>query len=153
MKKFFLQHWHYLLIIFPLLIFIYSICDRNFYIGGDVMIPLNPTSNILKIFLWDTGVESFNYVGFFWFAFYYLFSLIGISAFITQKILLVLLLTIGFTFTYLSYKELFRDTKYSDDKLALLAAVIFTFNPIYFLLVNACLFLYGFPVCFYFLIK
>jgi hypothetical protein len=117
------------------------------------MVPLNPLNNIQRIFLWDNGIESFQYAYFFWLAFYYLFSLIGISAFITQKILLVLLLIIGFTFTYLSYKELFRDTKYSDAKLAFLAAVIFTFNPIYFLLVNAYLPLYGFPVCFYLLIK
>lgn len=153
MKKFFLQHWHYLLVIPPLFIFVFSIWDRNFYIGGDVMIPLNPLNNIWKIFLWNNGIESFQYAYFFWFAFYYLFSLIGFSAFIIQKILLVLLLIIGFTFTYLSYKEFFRNTKYSDDKLAFLAAVIFTFNPIYFLLVNAYLPLCGFPVCFYFLIK
>lgn len=153
MKKFFLRHWHYLLIIFPVLIFIYSIWDHNFYIGGDVMVPLNPLNNIQRIFLWHNGLESFSYAGFFWFAFYYLLSLIGFPAFVTQKILLVLLLIIGFTFTYLSYRELFRDTKYDDDKLAFLAAVIFTFNSIYFLLVSTYLPLYGFPVCFYFLIK
>ena len=117
------------------------------------MIPLDPANNIRKVFLWDNGMESFQYAYFFWFAFYYLFSLAGIPAFISQKILLVLLLIIGFTFTYLSYRELFKNTKYNNAELAFLAAVIFTFNPIYFLLVNAYLPLYGFPVCFYLLIK
>ena len=118
------------------------------------MVPLNPINNIRRVlFLWNNGVESFEYAGFSWFAFYYPFSLMGIPAFVTQKILLALLLIIGFTFTYLSYRVLFRDTKYGDAKLAFLAAVVFTFNPIYFLLLNAYLPLYGFPVCFYFLIK
>lgn len=153
MKKFFLRHRHYLLIIFPLFIFIYSIWDHNFYIGGDVMVPLNPVNNIQKMFLWDNGLESFQYAGFLWFAFYYLFFLIGLPVFVIQKILLVLLLIVGFVFMYLSHKELFKNTKYSDPKLSFLAAVIFTFNPIYFLLAGAGLFLYGFPVCFYFLIK
>ena len=74
MKKFFLRYWYYLLVIFPLVIFVYSIQGHNFYIGGDVMVPLNPVNNIQRIFLWDNGIESFRYVGFFWFAFYYLFS-------------------------------------------------------------------------------
>ncbi len=146
-------HWHFLLVFGPLLVFIYSIWDRNVYIGGDIMIPLDPINNFDRIYSWDNGLESFRYAYVLWFGFYYLLFLVGIPVFITQKVLLVLPLTIGFTFTYLLYKELFGNTKYGDPSLAFLSAVIFTFNPIYFMLPTGYLPLYGFPICYYLLIK
>jgi len=153
LKKFLSRYYLYGLFFVVLLLFIRSIWDGYTYIGGDVMIPLHPGNALQKIFLWNNGRESFGYISILWFAFYYLFFCLGLSGFVAQKILLVVLLVMGFVFTALTYRELFRGTRYDTSELRLLAATVFTLNPIYFLLCVTYTPLYGFPVCFYFLLK
>ncbi len=153
MKKFLSRYYLYGLLFIALLLFIRSIWDGYTYIGGDVMIPLHPGNAFQKMFLWNSGRESFGYIYILWFGFYYLFSCLGLGAFVAQKILIVCLLVMGFVFTALSYRELFRGTRYDTSELRLLAATVFTFNPIYFLLCVTYAPLSGFPVCFYFLLK
>lgn len=152
-KKFFFENWYFIILIIPIIIFIYSMWDNRYYIGGDVMIPLHPLNNLYKVFMWTGGMESLHFLHLFWYLYFAAFEVLGISSLIAQKVFIILLLAVGFVFTYLLHKELFLDTPYADKKTSYLSALVFTFNPIFFLLVTSYLPLYGFPVCLYFFLK
>ena len=153
-KDIFKKNWYYLLLIGALALFVWSILDKNYYIGGDVMFPIYHTDFFKKIFLWNNGGESLEYMHFFWYMFFGLLRQTGLSGYVAQKILIVALQIIGFSFSYLLSKELIFDKNTKEEnKWAILSGAIFTFSPIYFLLVTAYLPLYGFPVCLYLLVR
>jgi len=141
------RHWPIIISIAGIATFLFSIADKNYYIGGDVMYPMNISD---KMFMWNSYGESLEYLHVFWYWFYGFLNLIKIPSFLTLKILIVLLFTTGFVFTYLLFREIFPEY---HKKWAYLSAMFFILNPIYFLLVTAYLPLYGFPVCLYFLVK
>jgi|GEM_PF-4624984 len=140
-----------------LIFFIGSIWDRNYYIGGDIIFPLNPKNNILKsIYLWEEqndGFSFFKYMLFCWQFIFYIFSLINIPSDIIIKIFIVLLYILGFISTALLYKIIFKNTKYDNNFFAVLCAVIFFLNPSAILILVGSTPLYGFPICLYLLVK
>ncbi|MBU0534993.1 hypothetical protein KKC62_02385 [Patescibacteria group bacterium] len=136
-----------------LVVFACSMMDKNYYIGGDVMFPLNPLNNVNKSFMWDAGSESQNSSHFFWYLFYFILGSIGVPSFIAHKILILTLIILGFVFSYLLFKELFTNAVANVGKGALAAATFYVLNPIYYLVVDAYLPLYGFPICSFLLIK
>lgn len=149
------------LFIIPLIllaIFIASIWDRNFYIGGDIVLPLHPKTNIDKsIFLWEgenRGLSFFKYTLLIWQIPFYLFALVGIAPDIGIKLFDILILVIGFIFTYLLYRLLLRDTKYNSKELGLLCGLLFSLNAssITFILPGT-IYLSALPLCSYFVIK
>ncbi len=118
------------------------------------MFPLYGTDFFKKIFLWNSGGESLEYMHFFWYLYFGLLRQMGFSGYVAQKVLIVLLEVIGFLFSFLLYKELIPHKNSNEaNKWAVLSGAIFTFSPIYFLLVTAYLPLYGFPVCLYLLVR
>ncbi len=150
----FRKKWYFFLLIGALFLFVWSILDKNYYIGGDVMFPMYNTDFLKKIFLWNNGGESLEYMHFFWYLYFGLLRLFGLTGYTAQKILIITLVIIGFLFSYLLYKELVSDKNTKEEnQWAILSGAIFTFSPIYFLLVTAYLPLYGFPVCLYLLVK
>lgn len=146
----------YILLLLVSVIFVISIWDKNLYFGGDIIFPLSPKDNILKIYSWleeNGGTLSYHSNLTFWYIFFYVFSVLGLSVVVTQKIFIIILLVTGFVFSYLLHKLLFRKTEFSGRLSSLLSSVVFTFNPIYLLLPNAYPSLSGFPVGLYFLCK
>lgn len=151
------KNWFLFFPVLILVIFIISIWDRNFYIGGDLINPLNPQNNILKsIYLWEEengGLSFFKYMYLFWQVLFYLPSLFHIPADIGIKIFITFFYIIGFVFAYLTYKILFKGTKYDNKILVFTAAIIFILNPSAILVLIGSYPLYSFPVCSYFLLK
>lgn len=121
------------------------------------MYPINPQNTIMKsIYVWDEqngGQNFFGYAPLLWGSFFYLLSLFSIPPNYSEKILIILMFSLGFIFTYLSHRLLFKNTKYADKKLAIFAAFIFTLNPSVILMPGAYPPLFAFPVCYYFLLK
>lgn len=140
-----------------LVIFIVSIWDRNFYIGGDLIFPLAPQNNILKaLYLWqeeNSGLSFFRYMFLIWHVPFLIPSLFKIPADVGIKIVIILFYVVGFIFTYLTYRVLFKKTKYDDKVFALITAIIFILNPSAILVIIGFHPLYSFPVCAYFLLK
>lgn len=153
----FRQNWFFLIPVFLLLVLIFSMWDTNYYFGGDFIFPLKPLDNIQKVIsLWveqDGGSSYFKYVLFLWEGFFYLLARINIPSYISMKILIVILYVLGFICTYFLHLSLFRETKFGDKKIAFLAALIFILNPAAVLIIVGTVPLYGFPICFFFLIK
>ncbi len=141
----------------PLIIFLISIWDRNFYIGGDLIFPLAPQNNLLKaIYLWQEengGLSFFRYMFLIWHVLFLVPSFFKIPADVGIKIVIVFFYVIGFIFTYLTYRILFKKTRYNEKIIALTAAMIFILNPTAILVVIGFHPLYSFPVCAYFLLK
>lgn len=154
---FFKKNWLYFTPILLLGIFIISIWDKNYYIGGDLMFPLKAQDSILKsIYLWveeNGGGSFFSYTLLLWQGFFYVLSLVGIPSFLSIKIFIVLLYSLGFIFAYLTFKNLFKETRYREDKFAFLSAFLFFLNPAAILVLVGAIPLYAFPVGFYFIIK
>ena len=151
------RRWLFFIPLFLLLILLFSMWDTNYYFGGDFIFPLKPQDNIQRAMtLWeeqDGGGRYFNYVLFLWEGFFYLLSLINIPSYISMKILIAVLYVLGFVCTYSLYLLLFKGTKYDNKLCAFLTAIIFTLNPAAVLIVVGTVPLYGFPICFFFLIK
>ena len=147
------DNWYFYALIIPLLLLIRSISDGQYYVGGDVMIPIDPSNNLHKLQLWYSGKESLHYLHTLWYFYYATFSLFGITALTAQKVLIVLTYLVGFISTYLLHTELFHGKPYGTKQWAYLTALFFTFNPIHFLLVISYLPLYGFSLCLYLLLK
>ena len=151
------DHWLYLIPVLLLVVFITSIWDRNFYIGGDIVLPLNPQNNIFKsIFLWEgenRGMSFFRYALLIWQVPFYILSSSGVSPLICIKIFIIVILIIGFIATYFLYKLLFKDTVYSDQKLALLSGFIFIFSASQINILAGTIFLSALPLCTYFVVK
>src|SRR5688500_2133295 len=85
------QKYRFIIIpLFLLLLFILSIWDRNYYIGGDLIFPLKPHDNIIRsIFLWEEqngGFSFFKYMLFFWQGIFYVLSFLHIPNDISIKI-------------------------------------------------------------------
>lgn len=160
MKK--LIHWiknNYLFLLPLLLIFIFiiSIWDKNTYIGGDLILPLNPQNNIYKsIYLWDQsnrGFSFFEYMRLSWQIPFYIFSLLGIPPFVGIKIFITIILVIGFTFTYLLFRALFRNTEYNRKDLAVFCAFVFILSASPLNILAGSIFLSALPLCSYLLVK
>src|SRR3989344_2113480 len=156
-QQFIRQNWLYFIPILLLLIFIGSNWDRNYYFGGDLMYPINPLNSIFRsIYLWEGlngGVSFFKYFLIFWQGFFYVLSLIQIPIDIIIKIFITTIYVLGFIFSYLLYRVLFKKTKWGTKKLALLFALFFFLNPAAILVVVGTLELYAVPICAYFLVK
>lgn len=150
-KKYVLKHWYLLVIAVLMILFAYTIFDGNYYIGGDVMIPLYKGDILNKIYLWNSAGDSLEFLHLFWYLYFGFFSLINISGDMAQKILIITLFVVGFMSTTLLFKEVFAN-KYSQ-RWAYLSGLIYVLSPIYFLLVTAYLPLYGFPLCLYLLVR
>lgn len=151
------KNYLYLLPLSVLLIFISSIWDNNFYLGGDLMYPINAKSTILKsIFVWDQqngGQNFFGYATLLWESFFYIIQMLNISPSYAEKILIISMFSLGFIFTYHCYRLLFKNTKFNDKNLAFLSAFVFCLNPATVLMPGAYPPLFAFPICYYFLIK
>ena len=143
----------YSVLLTTMVAFVVSIWDSHLYIGGDVMIPLTPTNNIKNLSTWYNGEESFHYVYLYWYGLYYILSFCGISPAVSQKVVIVLLVVLGYVSTYALQRECFKGTEYDKWELGHLAAVIFTFSPIHFIVIPGYMPVYGFPVCLYLLLK
>lgn len=120
--------------------------DGRYYIGGDVMIPLNAAENLKKIALWHSGRESLHYLHTFWYLYYYFFELAGISSQLAQKILIIALFGISSYFVYKLHRLLFQNSKFGEGYWPYISAFIFLYNPIHFLVVPTYLPLFGFPI-------
>ncbi|MFA6981856.1 MAG: hypothetical protein WC243_02450, partial [Patescibacteria group bacterium] len=153
LRKILFSHWSYILAAITFFIYAALIINNNAFIGGDVMIPMVPGNVIKRIFTWWGGGEVFHYFSALWFLFYYAMSLLGVSAIYTHKILILALPVAGFVFTRKTYKTLFKNTDFGSDKLATVAAFVFTYNPVHLLVMPAYLPLFGFPICMYVLLK
>ena len=149
-----------LIFLLPLLLlslFIISILDRNFYIGGDLIFPINPSNSLDKsLYLWEQengGVSFFKYMYLLWQVFFYFFSFLGFPADIVIKIFITFFYIVGFIFTYLSYRLIFQKTKYGNKIFAVSAGIFFLLNPSAILVVIGFYPLYVFPACVFFLLK
>ncbi|CAN5194933.1 hypothetical protein BH11PAT1_BH11PAT1_0120 [soil metagenome] len=142
------------LLFFVLLI---SLLDRNFYIGGDNVLPLYPKNNILKtIFVWkeeNRGLSFFQYTLLFWQIPFFILSLCGIPPDIGIKIYVLLIPVTGFISTYLLYLFLFSNTKYERKELGVVAGFIFTLSASALLILPTTIFLSALPLCSYFALK
>lgn len=151
------KNWIYIIPFVLLALFIFSIWDSNYYIGGDFIFPLKPADNILRTMsTWDEqngGAGFFNYVLFFWEGVFYLISLFNLPPFLNLKIFIVLTYIVGFTSMFLLYEALFKGTRYATRKFALLAGLLFILNPVTVLVLVGTLPLYGIVVCLFFLVK
>lgn len=151
------QNWLYFIPILLLLLFVGSSLDRNFYFGGDLMYPINPQNSIFRsLYSWEGqngGVSFFKYFLIFWQGFFYVLSLIQIPIDVIIKIFITTIYVLGFIFSYLLYKALFKETKWGTNKFALLFALFFFLNPAAILVVVGTLELYAVPICAYFLVK
>lgn len=155
--QFLRQNWIYLVPVILLIIFVGSILDRNYYFGGDLLLPIDPQDSIIRsIYLWEEqngGSTFFKYVLSLWQGFFYILSLIKIPSDIAIKIFVTSIYILGFTFSYLFYRELFKEKKWGTTTFALVFALFYILNPAAVLVVVGTLELYAFPICFYFLIK
>lgn len=155
--RYFRQNWLYFIPGLLFLIFIGSILDRNFYFGGDLLFPINPQDSIFRsIYLWEEqngGGSFFKYVLLLWQGFFYILSLVKIPIDIVIKIFIVAIYVLGFIFSYLLYRALFKEKKWGSKKFALLFALLFFLNPAAILVVVGTLELYAYPICFFFLVK
>jgi len=143
------------IIIFSL--FIISVWDNNFYVGGDLIFPLNPPNNFWKTFsIWDEengGFSGFRYLLLFWELPFYLLSQLNIPPQIIIKIFIFSLYVCGFTFTILCYKTLFTKTKFDNLILAIISSFLFFLSASSLLVIPGAIPLYAFPICFYFILK
>lgn len=155
--KYFIHNWLSIIPIILSIIFVGSMIDRNFYFGGDLMYPINPQNSILRsIFLWEGyngGVSFFNYLLIFWQGFFYILTLIKIPIDVVIKIFIITIYSLGFIFSYLLFKNLFKDIVWGTKKFALLFALLFLLNPAAILVVVGTWELYAVPICAYFFIK
>lgn len=151
------NNYFYFLPIIILIVFILSIWDNNFYIGGDFIFPLKPQDNLLRsLYLWEeqnNGFSFFKYMLLFWQLPFFFLKTLGVPAYLGVKIFTVCFYILGFVSCYFLYKTLFKGTKYEENKLALFAALFFLLNPAAILVLVGTLPLYGFPICLYFLLK
>ncbi|CAN5194889.1 hypothetical protein BH11PAT1_BH11PAT1_0110 [soil metagenome] len=151
------KYWMLLIPLVLLSVFIYSIWDRNYYIGGDLIFPLKPQDNMIKsLYLWEEqngGLSFFKYMLFFWQGCFYIMSLLHIPTDIAIKLFIILLYILGSIFSYLLYLLLFKETKYGSKKFAFLFTSIFLLNPVAMLILIGTVPLYGIPICFFFLVK
>src|SRR3989344_1630187 len=151
------KNYLYILPLLALVVFIITIWDRNYYFGGDLFLPINPLDSIIKsLYLWEeqNGGGSFlKYVLLLWQGFFYVFSLINIPIDIIIKIFIIIIYVLGFVFSYLLYRALFKETMWGTKNLALVFALLFLFNPAAILIVVGTLELYAYPICFFFLVK
>jgi len=147
---------HIIIIIFGLFVFL-SLWNRNYYIGGDLIFPIKPADNLVRYFYtWEevnAGRYFFNYMHLAWQFIFYFLTLIKIPPDIGIKIYILLLYFLGVVFTYLSYREIFHQSRYDNKYLAIFAAAVFMFNPGALLVVLGFHPLYVFPACLYFLLK
>lgn len=131
--------------------------DRNFYFGGDLLYPINPQDSIIRsVYLWEEqngGGAFFKYVLLLWQGFFYVLTLIQIPIDIIIKILIITIYVLGFIFSYLLYRVLFKEKTWGTKKFALVFALLFLLNPAAILVVVGTLELYAYPVCFFFLVK
>ncbi len=146
-----------LLIFFPFLIYFYLILRGGYYYSGDGIFPLNPEANINKsLYLWEeveSGKSFFKYMYLNWQSFFYVLSRLSFSPAFGIKIFIILTLSIGVIFTYLSYWELFKEKKYLENKIAVICGLFFFLNPISILVLKGAYQLYFLPSCIFFLIK
>jgi len=151
------KYWLYLIPVFLLLIFVGSSWDRNFYFGGDLIYPINPQNSFIRsLYLWEEqngGGTFFKYILFLWQGFFYVLSLVQIPIDIIIKILIITIYSLGFIFSYLVYRTLFKESNWGTKKFALIFALFFLFNPAAILVVVGTWELYAVPICAYFLVK
>lgn len=148
------------LIVLPfllLIIFIISMWDRNFHIGGDNVLPLNPLNNIEKsIYVWESlnqGISQWKYTYLLWQLPFYFFSFLGIPPFAGIKIFIAGILVIGFVFTYLFFRALFKGSRYDGKNLALFCGFIFILSASQLHILPTLIFLSALPLSSYFVIK
>lgn len=155
--RFIRRHWLYFIPVLLLLVFVGSMLDRNFYFGGDLMYPINPQNSMFKsLFLWEEqsgGGAFFKYVLIIWQGFFYVFSLVKIPIDIIIKFFITSIYILGFIFSYLLYRTLFKEKEWGTKKFALIFALFFILNPAAILVVVGTWELYAVPICAYFLVK
>lgn len=155
--RFVRRHWLYILPVLLLLIFVGTNLDRNYYFGGDLVYPINPQNSFIKsLYLWEGqngGGSFFKYVLILWQGFFYVLSLVQIPIDIVIKIFITTIYFLGFIFSYLFYRTLFKDSQWGTKNLALIFALFFLLNPAAILVVVGTLELYAVPICAYFLVK
>ncbi len=155
--KFCQKNYFYFFPVIILIVFILSIWDKNFYLGGDFIFPLKPQDNLLRsLYLWEeqnNGFSFFKYMLLFWQLPFFFLNLLGVPTYLGVKIFIVCFYILGFICCYFLYKTLFKGTKYEENKLALFAALFFLLNPSAILVLVGTLPLYGFPICLFFLLK
>lgn len=156
-KPWVIRNWLYLLPVILLIIFILSIWNKNFHIGGDNVLPLNPPNNIEKsLFVWELenrGVNGWRYMFILWQLPFYTLSLVGIPAYISIKIYIASILVVGFVFTYLLYVTLFIGTKYKNNKLGIFCSLIFVLSGASVDILPTTIFLGALSACSYLLLK
>lgn len=155
--QFLRQNWIYLVPVILLIIFVGSILDRNYYFGGDLLLPIDPQDSIIKsIYQWEEkngGRSFFQPALFLWQGFFYVLSLVNIPLDIVIKIFTTTIYILGFIFSYLFYRVLFKEKKWGTKYFAFIFALFYILNPAAILVVVGTLELYAFPICFYFFIK
>lgn len=132
--------------VLPLSILWFIINDGRYYIGGDVMIPLNAAENLHKLPLWQSGQESLHYLHASWYLYYYALELAGVPSQAAKKILIIFLFSISSYCVFKLHKLLFKEFRFGHDYWPYVSAFIFLYNPIHFLVAPAYLPLYGYPV-------
>lgn len=153
MKILFRRYGGGVLFLTVLVIFVLGMADRNFYIGGDLTIPLSPKQNMEKMYLWANGQESFSFCAPLLFSYYTVLEKVGITANVSQKILILVGFAGQFIFMYKLFLLLFgKGSDESRKLMAYFAATAYALNPAYFLVVNGYLPLLGFPLATYILV-
>lgn len=150
---------NYLILIALLLlsIFISSIWDKNFHIGGDNVLPLNPLDNIEKsIYVWESwnqGISQWRYTYLLWQLPFYFLAFVGVPPYAGIKIFIIGILISGLIFTYLFFRALFRGTEYDRKDLAFFSSFIFILSAAQLQILPTVVFLSALPLCSYFVIK
>lgn len=132
---------------------LFGVWDNNFYIGGDVMIPIIPRNNLHKINMWFAGSDSLHYLHTTWYLYYYFLEKIGIPSQIAQKLLIVASTLLGYSFTYLTFRLVTQQKYNLKEGYAAIAGLIYSLTPATLLVVPGYLPYYGIPICGYFFLK
>src|SRR3989344_6695674 len=151
------KNYFFLLPLLPILIYAISMWNNNYDTFGDTSVPLNPLNNIEKsIYLWELvnhGANTWRHMYLLWQLPFYFLSHLGIPPYATIKIYMVSIMVIGFTFAYLFYRTLFKNTKYENKKLGVLFSFLFVLSAGSVDILPTTIFLSALPLCSYLLIK
>ncbi len=151
--------YFYLLITFSIFgFFIFSIWDKNYYIGGDFIYPLSPQNNIKKsIFIWEEGNNGFSFFGYVllaWQAPFLLLSWLQIPSYLMVKIFTIVIYLLGFFASFGLFKLLHpSNNKKNNNNWPLLVAILFFLNPAAILVIVGTVPLYGIPICLFLILQ